>query len=727
MNNAFHTPWKPVCLTMATVLMMSVMAPVFSAAPLTGSRQITVAYRFQPPTVRPVTVGGETYHAVTMPEGASASRPGQPCLPAGGAYLLLPPGTMPGQVTVTARQAVSLGPGYHVLPRGTAVPLSQPSATTAPTPGPVYDMDEPFPGRLYDLVGVQSCRGYRVLILRLYPVQYVPVTGELRYHRHLSVTVELADSSEASFFRGMKQDRQAIRGRVGNPSAAERYPAAQAASQTDLLIVTDGRLQRAFTALQDYHDHHGVQTRIATLDDTGETPEEIRDYIREAYLEQGISSVLLGGDVDVVPARQLWVEGMDEGVERYTAYLPADHYYGCLDGPYNGDGDDKWGEENDGADGGDVDLMAEVYVGRAPVSNAEEARVFVDKTIAYMSKEPSEALKSMTMVGERLGDYGVATWGGNYLDQHIGACSADGYTTHGIPTDAFSLEKLYDRDWPGNRWDTEELVQQINDGTHVVNHLGHSSYTSSMRMGPEDIEEFSNDDYCFMYSQGCMAGGFDYEDCMAEHFTVKTEHGAFAAIMNARYGWFWSYSTDGDSQRYHRQFWDAVFGEGITRLGRANQDSKEDNLHLIDRSCMRWTYYGLNLFGDPSVALRINNAPATPATPAGEEQGEIKNTYTYTTSTTDMEGDDIYYQWDWGDGITSDWLGPYHSGGEANTSHTWADRGVYEVKVRARDAQGDVSEWSEPLPVRMPSTFRLQVPLVQAILEWLQWLFPALR
>jgi len=54
--------------------------------------------------------------------------------------------------------------------------------------------------------------------------------------------------------------------------------------------------------------------------------------------------------------------------------------------------------------------------------------------------------------------------------------------------------------------------------------------------------------------------------------------------MNARYGWFWAYSTDGDSQRFSREFWDAVFGENIPIISKANQDSKEDNLYLIQRS-----------------------------------------------------------------------------------------------------------------------------------------------
>jgi hypothetical protein len=128
-----------------------------------------------------------------------------------------------------------------------------------------------------------------------------------------------------------------------------------------------------------------------------------------------------------------------------------------------------------------------------------------------------------------------------------------------------------------------------------------------MKMRNPDIQKLTNEKYSFIYSQGCMAGGFDQNDCIAEHFTVKTDNGAFAGIWNARYGWGRWYSTDGASQRYDREFWDAIFGEGKTTIGRANADSKEDNLYRIRQSCMRWCYYELNLFGDPSLDLITHN------------------------------------------------------------------------------------------------------------------------
>jgi hypothetical protein len=233
------------------------------------------------------------------------------------------------------------------------------------------------------------------------------------------------------------------------------------------------------------------------------------------------------------------------------------------------------------------------------VGNLNEVGYFVDKTISYMQSD-DEYLDKVLLAGEYLGDYGIATWGGNYLDQLIDGSNDDGYTTVGIPSDVYIIDTLYDRD---GDWSKSDIMALINDGVHIINHLGHSYYYYNMKMENGDVYSLINDDYCFIYSQGCMAGGFDEGDCIAEHFTAKSQNGAFAAIMNARYGWFWSYSTDGDSQRFHRQFWDAVFDEDMPEIGRANQDSKEDNLYIIGRSCIRWVYYELNLFGDPSLAF----------------------------------------------------------------------------------------------------------------------------
>jgi hypothetical protein len=97
-----------------------------------------------------------------------------------------------------------------------------------------------------------------------------------------------------------------------------------------------------------------------------------------------------------------------------------------------------------------------------------------------------------------------------------------------------------------------------------------------------------------------------------------------------------------------------------------------------------------------------NQPPNTPGKPSGPAQGKIKQTYTYTAVTTDVDGDQISYQFDWGDGSMSEWVGPFESGVTASATHTWMKKGNYGIKVKAKDSHGAESGWSESLPITMP-------------------------
>ncbi|HEC80947.1 MAG TPA: PKD domain-containing protein [Thermoplasmatales archaeon] len=94
-----------------------------------------------------------------------------------------------------------------------------------------------------------------------------------------------------------------------------------------------------------------------------------------------------------------------------------------------------------------------------------------------------------------------------------------------------------------------------------------------------------------------------------------------------------------------------------------------------------------------------NTPPNTPTTPQGTTAGFINTNYTYTTTTNDPQGDQIYYKFDWGDGTYSGWLGPYESGITINASHSWNTPGVYSIKVKAKDTSNLESGWSNTLQV----------------------------
>jgi hypothetical protein len=202
------------------------------------------------------------------------------------------------------------------------------------------------------------------------------------------------------------------------------------------------------------------------------------------------------------------------------------------------------------------------------------------------------------------------------MDELITGSDSAGYTTLGFSSfPFFECSTLYDRgQLQGVQWGVSNLMPLLNDGPHIVNHLGHSNVTYNMRLMNHNVDELINVHPFLHYSQGCYNGAFDNcggpeagnavynQDCIAEHL-VAEPHGAFATISNSRYGWG-SSMTDGPSQRFHRQFWDAFFGEGLSTIGQALIDSKEDNASAFADPYIRWVGFENNLLGDPAITLK---------------------------------------------------------------------------------------------------------------------------
>jgi len=579
-------------------LSLGIVLLVLTPAAFAATEPLTVDYSFARPQVVPVTIAGQTYDRVTLPGATNVGNAGQPKLPARGASLLLPYGTEVASVEVSGER-VLVGSGYLVEPAAAPVPLSAgPGAARPPVPDSViYGSDTPFPATRFEEIGTCGFRGFQILTLKLQPVEYIPTTGELYYFPHLTVTVNLVETSQPrAVCRGFVDDHAQARSRVDNPAVADTYPAGERGERSySLLILTTPELASAFAPLATYHSSHGLPTEVHTTAEVGSTnPDDVRAYIYTQYLSAGIDWVLIGGDDSVIPAKNLYVDGIND--------MPGDLYFSCLEGTWNYDGDGSWGEPNDGPGGGPLDLIADVYVGRAAVDNATEATRFVNKTIWYLSGLHGHPL-NVLLVGEYLGFGGEAEYAYNAMNELIDGCDGDGYTTVGFASDLFNIDTLYDNET--YTWDASELVAHINAGLIVVNHLGHGNIDYAMKLYNPDVMNLANDDLCFFYSQTCLAGHFDDAECWAETADIKTDHAAFGVVMNAREGYGAFNSTDGPSQRYNREFWDAVFNpdEGKREMGRANSDSKEDNLWRINEDIMRWCYYEINLFGDPSAEL----------------------------------------------------------------------------------------------------------------------------
>jgi len=78
-----------------------------------------------------------------------------------------------------------------------------------------------------------------------------------------------------------------------------------------------------------------------------------------------------------------------------------------------------------------------------------------------------------------------------------------------------------------------------------------------------------------------------------------------------------------------------------------------------------------------------NNAPLAP-TVNGSTMGTKETNYTYSAITTDADGDNINYTFDWDDGTNSS-SGYVANNTMVNATHQWAAAGVYQIRAQAWD------------------------------------------
>ena len=578
---------------------------------------VSATYTFLAPQMQ---TSGE-YTRLTVSGCGQLHRLGEPAMPCRTARLLIPAGyTVEGLELVPSAEPVRIEGHWRVEYAGQ--PSSRPAVRRTPfAPGDnrhVYASDAPYPASAAELISIQRMAGYDIALARIFPAQYKPASGQLLFTPGVTLRVSLAPKpvDPAPPVRPPAPKQAAIRvaGFVDNPEAIP--PDMQAPSPAsaapgpafDYLLITSSNLASAFQPLVERKTGDGLAVKVATLETITntasgrDTPEQIRNYIRQAYTNWGIRYVLLGGGTAIIPCRYAYVR---VDLAPKDSYLPTDLYYACLDGTWNGNADRHWGEATDGDNGGDVDLLAEVYVGRAPVATVEQVQTFVEKTIAYETAAGANVTNALLMA-TFLGDFPT------------GPCQGmDMYRPLRPLLGSFQPDLLDDQPSKYPQWSRNQALAAMNRSPHVVLYNGHGSADLLMRMHATDLAGLTNQWPFLMCSVGCSAAEFDHgkfwPDSFGETLVNGSRHGAFAAILNARAGWFdpqypWKYSGE-----FQAKLFEELLQRGHVNLGLANQHSKEELVGQVESKgdmTYRWCYYGITLLGDPHLPF-----PAPPLTP----------------------------------------------------------------------------------------------------------------
>jgi hypothetical protein len=188
---------------------------------------------------------------------------------------------------------------------------------------------------------------------------------------------------------------------------------------------------------------------------------------------------------------------------------------------------------------------------------------------------------------------------------------------------------------------------------------------------------------------------------------INTEYNAYIHLTLHHGGSTWG--SD------HNSFWDAGYDSlfyfeytetpyyhtsGDT-IAHTNKTYAVKNVRLI-----------LATLAELAEAGLLSNPPGKPAL-SGPTTGVINDVYTFSAVTTEPDGEDVDYYFDWGDGTNSGWLGPYNPGQQMSTQKSWSAAAIYTVRVKARDINHVSSEWSDPLLVTIMVDRPPSIPTIE--------------
>lgn len=359
-------------------------------------------------------------------------RHGEPMLPAVSRRILLPPGRQVSQLVVVPTDTVVVA--RNVRP----IPIPPPEGSGEPWEEDPYHYDErrvwpPDPSVLADN---SAYREFRMADAIALPFEWDSATGTLSMYRSIEITLRLEPASARhSTPQRLRRERRLSSNRSEllfveqhalNSEDLDRFypgirdssahdipdpelPFAYAVTETthatgfrptdrpslqgspvEMVVITgeewfDGNnsddLESAFARFATWRTKTGMPTVIRTVQwirqnyHGTDDPERIRTFLTEAYSLWGTDFVLLAGDYEVVPS-QLWFHVGTELLDPTT-----DYYYSDFDTEWNNNRDPYIGTPQPLEP--IVSFYPELWVGRVPVRDEEEAQFWVEKLLTY--------------------------------------------------------------------------------------------------------------------------------------------------------------------------------------------------------------------------------------------------------------------------------------------------------------------------------------------------------
>jgi len=306
-------------------------------------------------SVQSLEAENETFHFLAFEDGAMEGEEGQPMLPIYSRLIHIPDraGVSFEVIAVETERLSGLRP-FPMQPEVSDAFVIDRAAYTEEglTAKPLVNIGAPA-----------LARDLRVVPITIAPVRYDPAAATIEVVKRVEVRVrfsgiDLRNAASGSHRRVPGSFDRLYRDMVVNYEGGQDDGLGRETSAGNFVIICPDQAD-VITALQpliEWRMRRGFHVRLATLSETGSSPEEIKGWLGNAfnYGDEPPEYVCLVGDADGSIAIPAWEYG--GGV--------TDHQYSLLSG---------------------ADMLADVFVGRISVDSVDRLRLYVAKMVGYES------------------------------------------------------------------------------------------------------------------------------------------------------------------------------------------------------------------------------------------------------------------------------------------------------------------------------------------------------
>lgn len=386
------------------------------------------------------------------------------------------------------------------------------------TYGKEYNNDSFFPQQLLHANEKFQIRDIMGQSIHFFPIQYNPISKEVRYYKRLLVKINLqkVDSNEEAVYSNSISETfwgiyQNMFVNFNNKNKKTRYN--PVLENGNLLIVTPGKYLPTLQPFIEWKERKGYKTFVCNTDTVtgGVNENTIYNVGKYYYQNQQISFMILVGDAGDIPPRNMFFSNPD-------LYGPSDMGYAYIT---------------------NNDHYPEFIVGRMSAENTNELQNIINRTLAY-EKTPNTNGNWMSM------QLGIASEQGTgddnqYDFEHI----HDIVDSNKNQYNYIDYYELYDgvlsQGWnDAAGYPTQSMfADAVNNGVSLINYAGHGGASGIVTTGfsTSDVPTLNNHNKLpFFFVVGCSPGKFTNQTCFAEALmragNANTHYGTIASFMS---------------------------------------------------------------------------------------------------------------------------------------------------------------------------------------------------